>query len=77
MGGASYAYDGADTRIQQTVGMDITKYLLDVQPGLAVVLSATTGTDTTRYVHGPRGIHAQQDSAGAWLIGSGQCSLAS
>jgi RHS repeat-associated protein len=30
------------------------------------VLSETTGTNTTRYVHGPRGIHAQKDSAGNW-----------
>ncbi|MBE2270825.1 MAG: hypothetical protein IAE80_21475, partial [Anaerolinea sp.] len=42
------------------------QYLLDVQPGLAVALSATTGTDVTCYVHSPQGIHAQQDSAGNW-----------
>jgi RHS repeat-associated protein len=31
-----------------------------------VVLSETTGTNTTRYVHGPRGIHAQKDAANVW-----------
>jgi RHS repeat-associated protein len=31
-----------------------------------VVLSETTGTNTTRYVHGLRGIHAQKDSGGTW-----------
>ncbi|MBE2267003.1 MAG: hypothetical protein IAE80_02140 [Anaerolinea sp.] len=66
MGGSSYAYDGMGNRMQQTVGVDVTKYLLDVQPGLAVVLSATTGTDVTRYVHSPMGIHAQKDNAGNW-----------
>jgi RHS repeat-associated protein len=35
----------------------VTQYLLDVQPGLAVVLSETTGSTTTRYVHTPMGIH--------------------
>jgi RHS repeat-associated protein len=66
MGGLSYAYDGLGNRVQQSSGVDVTQYLLDVQPGLAVVLSATTGADTARYVHGPRGIDAQQDNAGAW-----------
>jgi RHS repeat-associated protein len=37
-----------------------------MQPGLAVVLSETSGVNTTRYVHGPRGIHAQKDSANVW-----------
>jgi hypothetical protein len=41
MGGASYAYDGAGNRIRQTVGADVIRYLLDLQPGLAVLLSAT------------------------------------
>jgi RHS repeat-associated protein len=44
----------------------LSSVLLDLQPGLAVVLSETTGTNTTRYVHGPRGIHAQKDSANVW-----------
>lgn len=66
MGGSSYAYDGAGNRISQTVGVDVTKYLLDLQPGLATVLQATQGSDVTRYLHAPRGIHAQKDAAGDW-----------
>ncbi len=52
-----YKYDGAGNRIQQTVGANVTKYLLDLQPGLPVVLQETTGSTTTRYVHSPMGIH--------------------
>jgi hypothetical protein len=66
MGGASYAYDGSGNRVKQTVGASVTQYLLDVQPGLSVVLSATTGASTERYVHGGRGIHAQRDTANNW-----------
>ena len=66
MGGASYAYDGAGNRIQQTVSATVTNYLLDLQPGLVNVLQATTGANTTRYVHAPRGIHAQKDASGNW-----------
>lgn len=63
-----YTYDGLGNRVKQHDWEEgnYTKYLLDVQPGLAVVLSATTGTDVTRYVHSPQGIHAQKDSAGNW-----------
>jgi len=66
MGGASYAYDGAGNRISQTVGVDVTQYLLDLQPGLATVLQATQDSDTTRYIHAQRGIHAQQDASDNW-----------
>ena len=69
MGSASYAYDGAGNRIQQTVSATVTNYLLDLQPGLANVLQATQGANTTRYVHAPRGIHAQKDASQA--IGNG------
>jgi RHS repeat-associated protein len=65
-GGASTTYDGLGNRVAQTVSATVTRYLLDLQPGLAVVLSETTGANTTRYVHGPRGIHAQKDAAGNW-----------
>jgi RHS repeat-associated protein len=61
-----YAYDGLGRRVSQTVNGVLTRYLLDVQPELAYVLAATTGANTERYVHGPMGIHAQQDNAGAW-----------
>ena len=66
MGGVSYAYDGLSNRISRDNGVDVTKYLLDLQPGLSVVLSATEDSDVTRYVHSPRGIHAQEDNAGVW-----------
>ncbi|MEO8394847.1 MAG: RHS repeat-associated core domain-containing protein, partial [Chloroflexota bacterium] len=66
MGSANYAYDGAGNRIQQTVSATVTNYLLDLQPGLATVLQATQGANTTSYVHAPRGIHAQKDASGNW-----------
>ena len=66
MGGASYKYDGLNNRVQQTVGVNVTKYLLDLQPGLSVVLAETTGANVIRFVHSPRGIHAHKDAAGAW-----------
>jgi RHS repeat-associated protein len=62
----TYRYDGAGNRIYQRVGTVVTNYLLDLQPGLAVVLAATTGANTDRYVHGQRGIHAQRDAANNW-----------
>ncbi len=63
---AQYAYDGEGHRIKQTVGANITKYLLDLQPGLWVVLAETVGASTKRFVHGPMGIHAQEDASGIW-----------
>jgi RHS repeat-associated protein len=65
----NYTYDGLNNRISRSLGTTsptVTKYLLDLQPGLSVVLAATEDTDVTRYVHGPMGIHAQEDPAGAW-----------
>ncbi|MBL8132410.1 MAG: hypothetical protein JNL42_11180 [Anaerolineae bacterium] len=53
--------------MSQTVSSVVTRYLLDVQPGLAQVIAATTGSDTTRFVHDFRGIHTQQTPGGAWL----------
>jgi RHS repeat-associated protein len=53
-------------RVKQTVGVNITQYLLDLQPGLSVVLAETQGANTTRYIHGPTGIHAHKDSANNW-----------
>jgi len=66
VGTHSFAYDGMGNRRMKTVSGIVTRYLLDVQPGLAQVIAATTGTDTTRTIHGPRGIHAQETPAGAW-----------
>ena len=64
-----YTYDGLGHRIAQVQSGQIvteTDYLLDVQPGLAVVLAETSGGNTTRYIHAPRGIHAQEASSGIW-----------
>jgi RHS repeat-associated protein len=67
VGSTSYKYDGAGNRIQQTVSSVVTDYLNDVQPGLVKLLAETTSGNTSRYVHAPRGIHAMEDNAGAWL----------
>jgi hypothetical protein len=66
MGGVSNQYDGEGRRIQKTVGVDVTKYLLDVQPSLSVALSVDTNGNVTRFVHAPMGIHAQEDPTGVW-----------
>jgi RHS repeat-associated protein len=66
MGGHSYAYNGLGQRLSQTVDSVATQYLLDVQPELWTVLAATTSGQTERYLHGPLGIHAQEDEAGEW-----------
>ncbi|MCB9456134.1 MAG: RHS repeat-associated core domain-containing protein [Anaerolineaceae bacterium] len=57
-GGSAYQYDGLGNRIQQTAGTTVTRYLLDLQPGLAVVLRQSDGTDTNHYLHALRGVHA-------------------
>lgn len=66
MGSAAYLYNGLGQRVQQTVSAQVTQYLLDVQPGLWQVLAATTGTNTTRYVHGPMGLLEQQNPDTTW-----------
>lgn len=66
MTATQYSYDGMGRRISQSVNSIVTQYLLDLQPGLEVVLGATTGSDTVRHMHGLRGIHAQQGGTGAW-----------
>ncbi|MEO1645566.1 MAG: RHS repeat-associated core domain-containing protein, partial [Chloroflexota bacterium] len=66
VGTTTYAYDGAGNRIQQTVGSVVTDYLNDTQPGLTKLLAQTTGSDTQRFVHAPRGIHGSEDNAGNW-----------
>ena len=60
-GSTSYVYDGSGNRIQQTVSSVITDYLLDTQPGLAVVLRQDDGTNVDHFVHTGRGIHAAYD----------------
>jgi RHS repeat-associated protein len=54
------------SRVGQTVDSVATQYLLDVQPELWTVLAATASGQTERYLHGPLGIHAQEDNAGDW-----------
>ena len=66
MGSTSYQYNGQGQRTQQTAGSTVTQYLLDVQPGLAKVLQATTGGNVTGYVHGLMGIQAQQNPDTTW-----------
>ncbi len=65
-GGNSYTYNGSGQRVTQTVGGNVTQYLQDVQPALYKLLSATTGANTTRYVHDPMGIHSQENPDGSW-----------
>ena len=72
----TFTYDGAGNRVQQaqvysppppgSQQITATDYILDLQPGLAQVIAATTSGNTERYVHGLRGIHAMEDSAGVW-----------
>lgn len=66
-GGSAYQYDGLGNRIQQTADAIVTRYLLDLQPGLAVVLRQSDGTDTNHYIHSLRGIHAMQGNPGNWV----------
>ncbi len=66
MGGVSNLYNGVGQRVQQTVGAQVTQYLLDVQPGLWQVWASTTGANTTRQVFGPLGMQSIQQPGGAW-----------
>ncbi|MBK8138270.1 MAG: hypothetical protein IPK52_21065 [Chloroflexi bacterium] len=67
MGGHSYKYNGMSSRVSQAVSSIVIKYLLDMQPALVQVIAATVdGTDTERYIHNLRGIHAAQDAAEDW-----------
>jgi RHS repeat-associated protein len=71
--GPAYQYDGEGRRIQQTVGLNATNYLNDVTQGLWKMVAATTGADTTRYVHGPTGISQQHnpDDSWRWMLKDG------
>ncbi len=66
VGNTTYTYDGLGNRVSQTVNTTKTDYLLDLQSGLPKVLAATTGTNTERYIHAIRGLHATEDSNGNW-----------
>ena len=66
---AAFAYDGLGNRISQAIGTTsptVTQFLLDTQPGLVKVLAQTTGGNTDRFIHAPRGIHAMESNAGDW-----------
>ncbi len=65
-GGSAYTYNGVGHRLSQTIGINVTQYLQDVQPSLSKLLSATTGANTTRYVHDGMGIHSQENPDGTW-----------
>lgn len=66
-GGYSYAYNGDGQRISQSLSSTVTQYLLDIQPGLEVVLRETTGSDVESFVYDPRGLlHSQQKASGQW-----------
>lgn len=85
MGGHDYAYDGMGNRVSQTVSSTVTQYLLDLQPGLVQVLRATESGGITpdpiqRYIHGPRGIHAEiggSDVAWTYMLQDGLSSVRS
>jgi RHS repeat-associated protein len=76
MGGASYAYDGMGNRIRQTIGVFRTDYLNDLARPLPTVVREIRYDDTVpatpvlletnRFVHGPRGVHAQRNNASQW-----------
>lgn len=61
VGDHEYVYDGLGNRVQQTVSSVVTDYLNDVQPSLTKLLKQDDGTNTDRFVHGLRGIHAVDD----------------
>jgi YD repeat-containing protein len=61
-----FAYNGDGNRLSQSVNSVLTKYMLDTQAGLALVLGETTGANTTRYLHGVMGIFGHQDTANNW-----------
>ncbi|MBZ0282462.1 MAG: hypothetical protein K8L97_17105 [Anaerolineae bacterium] len=66
VGSTSYKYDGYGNRFEQNVSGTITKYLLDLQPGLPVVVTETVGANVNRLVHALRGLHAQKDPSNNW-----------
>ena len=52
-GGVSYACNGQGQRVNQTVDSVTTSYVIDTATPLTMVLSETTGTETTFTLHGP------------------------
>ena len=66
MGSSAYKYDGAGNRIQQTVGANVSKYLLDLNSSLPTMLAETIGANVTRFVHSLHGLHQLKTSGGVW-----------
>ena len=54
MGGHAYAYDGLGNRVSQTVSSIMTRYLLDVQPGLVQVMAQTLKAISIPHVESTR-----------------------
>jgi RHS repeat-associated protein len=60
-----FAYNGDNNRVSKSIGALVTRYLLDTQAGLAVVLRETNGATITNYLHNTTGIYAVEQ-ANAW-----------
>lgn len=50
MGGVQNQYNGLGQRVQQSVGAQVTQYLIDLQPGLFQVIAMATGHDTPYHI---------------------------
>lgn len=66
VGNHSYVYDGLGNRVKKTVSGTATSYLLDLHCSMTKVLAQTTGANTDRVLHGPRGVQAFEDNSGDW-----------
>ncbi|MFN3492843.1 MAG: RHS repeat-associated core domain-containing protein, partial [Anaerolineales bacterium] len=60
-------------RTWRVAGGQATLYMLDKQAPLTVILNEQTGSNFTRYIHGPTGILAQQNPNGdmRWMLQDG------
>ena len=65
----SHTYNGDGDRISQTVDSVTTTYVIDTATPLTMVLSETTGTETTFYLHG-LDLVAQSDGTNTSYFGS-------
>jgi hypothetical protein len=45
-----FAYNGDNNRVSKSIGASVTRYLLDTQAGLAVVLRETNGANIEREI---------------------------
>lgn len=65
-GGINYGYNGVGQRVRQQAGASTTNYLLDMGIPLYNVIAATTGANTTRYIHDRMGVFSQENPDGSW-----------